>query len=60
MPVRMLTTLEDPMAKKDTSPAKTAAKGAAVYYGVKKLLKGVFLAGAVAAVAKVLRGNKAT
>lgn len=45
---------------KDNSKAKKAAKGAAVYYGAKKLLKGVFLLGAVAAVGKVLKGGRAT
>lgn len=46
------------MAKQ--SKAKTAGKAAAVYYAGKKLLKGAFLVGAVAAVGKVLRGNRAT
>lgn len=43
---------------KDKSKAKTAAKGAAVYYAAKKLVKGAFLIGAVAAVGKVLRGDR--
>lgn len=45
---------------KDSSKAKTAAKGAAVYYGAKKLFKGAFVVAGVAAVAKILRGNRAT
>jgi hypothetical protein len=51
------------MAKKnstDSSAPKKAAKGAAAYYAIKKLAKGVFLVGAVAAVGKVLRGSRAT
>lgn len=49
------------MAKdKDKSKVKTAAKGAGAYYAIKKLLKGAFVIGAVAAVGKVLRGNRAT
>lgn len=47
------------MGKKSSAPKK-AAKGAAVYYGLKKLGKGAFLVAAVAAVGKVLRGNRAT
>lgn len=46
--------------KKNSSAPKKAAKGAAVYYAGKKVLKGAFLVGAVAAVGKVLRGNRAT
>lgn len=47
------------MAKnKDTSTAKTAAKGAAAYYAVKKLFKGAFAIAAVAAVGKVLKGDR--
>jgi hypothetical protein len=42
------------------SPAKTAAKGAAAYYAIKKLFKGAFVVAGVAAVAKVLRGDRAT
>lgn len=42
----------------DSSPAKTAAKGAAAFYAVKKLFKGAFIVAGVAAVAKVLRGNR--
>lgn len=41
------------------SKAKGAAKGAAAYYAVKKLFKGAFLVAAVAAVGKVLRGDRA-
>lgn len=40
------------------APAK-AAKGAAAYYAIKKLFKGAFVVAAVAAVAKVLRGERA-
>jgi hypothetical protein len=46
------------MAKKNK--AKTAGKGAAVVVAGKKLLKGAFIAGAVAAVAKVLRKDRTT
>lgn len=46
------------MAKQ--SKAKTAGKAAAAYYAVKKLAKGALVIGAVAAVGKVLRGNRAT
>ncbi len=42
----------------DGSPAKTAAKGAAALYAAKKLVKGAFVLSAVAAIAKVLRGNR--
>lgn len=45
---------------KDSSAPKKVAKGAAVYYAGKKLIKGAFLVGAVAAVGKVLRSNRAT
>lgn len=41
------------------STAKTAAKGAAGIYAVKKLFKGAFVVAAVAAVGKVLRGDRA-
>lgn len=40
------------------SKAKTAAKGAAVYYGVKKLVKGTLAVAGVAAIVKVLRGER--
>lgn len=40
------------------STAKGAAKGAAAYYAVKKLFKGAFAVAAVAAVGKVLRGDR--
>lgn len=40
------------------SKAKGAAKGAAAYYAVKKLIKGAFAIAAVAAVGKVLRGDR--
>jgi hypothetical protein len=43
----------------DSSAPKKVAKGAAVYYAGRKLLKGVFLIGAVAAIGKVLRGDRA-
>ena len=39
---------------------KTAAKGVAAAIAVKKIVKGVFVAGAVAAVVKVLRGGRTT
>lgn len=45
---------------KDSSAPKKVAKGAAVYYAGKKLFKGAFLIAAVAAVGKVLRGDRAT
>jgi hypothetical protein len=38
--------------------AKGAAKGAAAFYAVKKLFKGAFVVAAVAAVGKVLRGDR--
>ena len=51
------------MARKNkadaSNPAKTAAKGAAAYYGIKKLFKAAFIVASVAAVTKVLRGNRA-
>lgn len=48
------------MAKADkSSKAKGAAKGAAAYYALKKLFKGAFAVAAVAAVGKVLKGNRA-
>lgn len=40
------------------SKAKGAAKGAAAYYGVKKLFKGAFAVAAIAAVGKVLKGDR--
>lgn len=47
------------MAKnKDSSKAKGAAKGAAAYYALKKIFKGAFAIAAVAAVGKVLKGNR--
>ena len=46
--------------KKDSNTAKTAAKGAAAYYALKKVFKGAFAIAAVAAVGKVLKGNRAT
>jgi hypothetical protein len=42
-----------------SAPAKVA-KGAAAYYAIKKLFKGAFVVAGVAAVAKVLRGDRAT
>ena len=45
---------------KNSSTPKKAAKGAAAYFAGKKLFKGAFLVAAVAAVGKVLRGNRAT
>ena len=49
------------MAKADAdggSKAKTAAKGAAVYYAVKKLVKGTLAVAGIAAIVKVLRGDQ--
>jgi len=40
------------------SKAKTAAKGAAAYYAVKKLVKGALAVAGVAAVVKVLKGDR--
>ena len=40
------------------SKAKTAAKGAAAYYAVKKLIKGALAVAGVAAVVKVLKGDR--
>ena len=48
------------MAKADKSTAKTAAKAGAGLFAIKKLFKGAFLIATVAAVGKVLRGNRAT
>jgi hypothetical protein len=54
-----VTTTEPTDAASDASSApKKVAKGAAVYFAVKKLVKGAFVVGAVAAVAKVLRGDR--
>ena len=48
------------MAKnKDSSKVKGAAKGAAAYLALKKLFKGAFAIAAVAAVGKVLKGDRA-
>jgi hypothetical protein len=45
---------------KDKSAAKTAAKTGVAYVALKKLFKGAFAVAAVAAVGKVLRGNRTT
>lgn len=42
------------------SKAKGAAKGAAIYYAMKKLTKGALAVAAVAAIGKVLRGDRGT
>lgn len=44
--------------RQDNSKAKTAAKGAAAYYALKKVFKGAFVVAAVAAVGKVLKGDR--
>jgi hypothetical protein len=46
--------------KAKNSKVKGAAKAGAAYVAIKKLLKGAFAVAAVAAVGKVLRGNKTT
>ena len=49
------------MAKKtaeNQSTAKGVAKGAAAYFAVKKIFKGLFAIAAVAAIGKVLAGNR--
>ena len=46
--------------KKEDSKVKTAAKGAGAFYAIKKLFKGAFIVGAIAAVTKIVKGNKAT
>ena len=44
----------------ETSTPAKVAKGAAAYYAVKKIFKGAFLVATVAAVGKVLTGNRKT
>ena len=43
----------------DSSKVKGAAKGAVAYMAIKKLFKGAFIVATVAAVGKVLKGNRA-
>lgn len=46
--------------KAKDSKVKGAAKGAAAYLAIKKLFKGAFIVATVAAVGKVLKGNRAS
>ena len=46
--------------KSDDSAVKTAAKGAGALYAIKKLFKGAFIVAGIAAVTKLVKGNRAT